>query len=111
MLRQLFFARVVPKDSEVTAGEYTYANVESDAIKFRVQKKEKISRSGNTKVQMIFDEVTPSAFTPGKPIQLKLPKGFAWDLSTSGSNKYELTGATIGTISVYCNIVIIVIEP
>lgn len=87
--------RVVPKDSEVTAGEYTYANVESDAIKFRVQKKEKISRSGNTKVQMIFDEVTPSAFTPGKPIQLKLPKGFAWDLSTSGANKYELTGATV----------------
>lgn len=87
--------RVVPKDSEVTAGEYTYANVESDAIKFRVQKKEKISRSGNTKVQMIFDEVTPSAFTPGKPIQLKLPKGFAWDLSTSGPNKYELTGATV----------------
>ena len=37
--------RVVPKDSEVTAGEYTYANVESDAIKFRVQKKEKIGRA------------------------------------------------------------------
>ncbi|RKW53552.1 MAG: copper amine oxidase N-terminal domain-containing protein, partial [Lachnospiraceae bacterium] len=87
--------RVVPKDSEVTAGEYTYANVESDAIKFRVQKKEKISRSGNTKVQMIFDEVTPSAFGGSKPIQLKLPKGFAWDLSTSGQNKFELTGATV----------------
>lgn len=71
--------RVVPKDSSVSAGEYTFANVESDAIKFRVQKKEKISRSGNTKVQMILDEVTPNGFSVGKKIKLKLPKGFSWD--------------------------------
>lgn len=86
--------RVVPKDSEVSAGEYTFANVESDAIKFRVQKKEKISRSGNTKVQLIFDEITPSAFD-GDEIQLKLPKGFAWDISTSGANVFEASGLSV----------------
>ncbi|EJP25705.1 copper amine oxidase N-terminal domain protein [Peptostreptococcaceae bacterium AS15] len=86
--------KIVPKDSEVSAGEYTFANVESDAIKFRVQKKEKISRSGNTKVQLIFDEVTPSAFD-GREIQLKLPKGFAWDISKTGSNKMEESGLAV----------------
>ena len=79
--------RVVPKDSSVSAGEYTFANVESDAIKFRVQKKEKISRSGNTKVQMILDEVTPNGFSVGKKIKLKLPKGFSWDDSKADAVK------------------------
>ena len=90
--------RVVPKNSSVSAGEYTFANVESDAIKFRVQKKEKISRSGNTKVQLIFDEINPSAFN-GKEIQLKLPKGFAWDVSTSGTNEMEKIGLSVSKMS------------
>ena len=86
--------KVVPKDSDATAGEYTFANVESDGIKFRVQKKEKISRSGNTKVQMILDEVTPNAFSPSEKVQLKLPKGFTWDVS-----KADVTKATISLVS------------
>ena len=90
--------RVVPKNSRVSAGEYTFANVESDAIKFRVQKKEKISRSGNTKVQLIFDEINPTAFN-GKEIQLKLPKGFAWDISTTSSNKMEEIGLSVSKMS------------
>lgn len=83
---------IVPKDSEVSATEYTFSNVASDAIKFRVAKKVKISRSANTKAQLIFDEITPDAFNPGEPINLKLPTGFAWD--TSATN-YDVTNATI----------------
>ena len=82
--------KVVPKNSEVTPGEYVYANVESDAIKFRVQKKEKISRSGNTSVQLILDEVTPNGFSTSNPIQLKLPKGFAWDLNKGTATKASI---------------------
>ena len=73
--------RVIPKDSEVSAGEYTYTNIGAKAIKFRVQKKEKISRSGNTRVQMILDEVTPDGFNPSEKISLKLPSGFSWDMN------------------------------
>ena len=82
--------RVVPKDSEVSAGEYTYANIGAKAIKFRVQKKEKISRSGNTRVQMILDEVTPDGFNPSEKISLKLPSGFSWDM-----NNYQVNNASV----------------
>lgn len=73
---------IVPKSSSATAGEYTYATVGASSIKFRVQKKEKISRSGSTKVQLIFDEMTASSFN-GKEIKVKLPNGFTWGDGTS----------------------------
>ena len=82
--------RVIPKDSEVSAGEYTYTNIGAKAIKFRVQKKEKISRSGNTRVQMILDEVTPDGFNPSEKISLKLPSGFSWDM-----NNYQVDNASV----------------
>ncbi|EHL18075.1 hypothetical protein HMPREF9630_01331 [Peptoanaerobacter stomatis] len=90
--------KVVPKDSDVSTGEYAYANVGADSIKFRVQKKEKISRSGNTKVQLILDEMTPQAFDKNHSINLKLPRGFTWDFSTSGKTAYTVSKAKIDKV-------------
>ncbi|MGP1488524.1 MAG: stalk domain-containing protein [Peptoanaerobacter stomatis] len=118
---------VVPKNSELSGGEYSFSNVGDTSIRFRVQKKEKISRSGNTKVQLILEEMTQNAFKDGRVISLKLPRGFTWDdkgpkadpfsgpsNATVKTNKDDarilditVTGATGNLDTIYTNIAII----
>ena len=119
---------VVPKNSEVSAGEYSFSNVGDTSVRFRVQKKEKISRSGNTKVQLIFEEMTQNAFKNDKVIKLKLPRGFTWDIKGPKADPFQqpdkaevkldsesegrileikITGATPNLDTIYTNIAIV----
>lgn len=76
---------VVPKQSSVSASKHVYATIGASEVKFRVEKKEKISRTGENKVTLILDEVTRDAFSKmGKngSVVLRLPQGFSWKKET-----------------------------
>lgn len=79
---------IVSRDSAITAGEYTYANVGSSEIAVRVKEVQKIARGDNrsNNVTLIFDELINSAFRQGDQIKLRLPNGFTWNLNTKSNN-------------------------
>lgn len=70
--------KVVSLDSGVTPGDYTYATIGAGDVTVKVDKKVKISRSGNEKVDVLLDETAVGSFETGDNYTLRLPKNFAW---------------------------------
>ena len=98
---------VVDKGSRATAGTYTFANIADDQIKMRVSRKEKISRSGENRVDLIFEEMTKGAFNNRNTIELRLPSGFTWanqsntSIRKTGNRVIDATEVTNGEIVGY----------